>query len=201
LQLKGAALLSMAMMLLYAFASTFQDQFYVYWLPSFLVEARGLDDKMMGLFAPLPLLGGALGGVLGGILNDVLIRRWGNRRWARSSVAFTGKFVAAGFVLVSVHVADGRLAVVVLLAARVFSDWSLPTQWAAITDMGGRAAATVFGLVNTVGALGGFVAGPVFGALKHHYGWDGLFAGVAVMCLLAALTWLFIDCTRRFVPD
>ena len=65
------------MMLLYAFASTFQDQFYVFWLPLFLVEARGLDLTTMGLFAPLPLLGGAVGGVLGGVLNDVLIRRWG----------------------------------------------------------------------------------------------------------------------------
>ena len=59
------------------------------------------------------------------------------------------------------------MAMVVLMAARVFSDWSLPTQWAAVTDMGGRAAATLFGIVNTVGIVGGFVAGPVFGYLKQ----------------------------------
>jgi ACS family glucarate transporter-like MFS transporter len=189
------------MLLLYAFASTFQDQFYVYWLPQFLVQGHHLDEKTMGLFAPLPLLGGALGGVLGGFLNDALIRRWGNRRWARSVIACTGKTVAAAFVVLSLQVADGRWAMVVLLAARVFGDWSLPTQWAAITDMGGRGAATLFGLVNTVGAVGGFVANPIFGVLKQDYGWEGVFAGVAVMCLLAALTWLWIDCTQRLVAD
>ena len=205
LHLTPASLFSLAMMLLYIFASTFQDQFYVYWLPSFLREGReagqGLDVTTMGMFAPLPLLGGAAGGILGGFLNDYFIRRTGNRRWSRSLVAFTGKFTAAGLVILSIQVADVRVTMAILVAARVFSDWSLPTQWAAITDVGGRAAATVFGVVNTVGAFGGFVAGPIFGYLKQEYGWYGLFYGVAGMCVFAALTWLFIDCTRRLVND
>jgi sugar phosphate permease len=201
LHLGGRSLLNLGMLLLYAFASTFQDQLYVFWIPLFLVQGRGLDAGQMGLFTPLPLIGGAVGGILGGFLNDLLIRTWGNRKWARRLVGFTGKLIAAGLVLVSLQMSDGRLAMVVLLAARFFGDWSLPTQWGAITDMGGRAAATVFGLVNMVGAVGGFIAGPVLGYLQYHYGWDGLFYGVATMCLVAALTWLFIDCTRRLVDD
>lgn len=201
LHLAPANLFSLAMMLLYAFASTFQDQLYVYWIPMFLKEGRGLDDTLMGLFTPLPLIGGAIGGILGGVLNDVLIRKTGRRRWVRSGIGCTGKFLAAGLVLLSVQMADGRLAMVVLLAARFFGDWSLPTQWGAITDMSGRAAATVFGLVNMVGAAGGFAAGPILGYLKQHHGWEGLFLGVVAMCLLASVSWLFIDCTRRLVSD
>jgi len=86
---------------------------------------------------------------------------------------------------------------VVLLLARCFGDWSLATQWGTITDVGGKATATVFGLVNAVGAVGGFAAGPIMGYLKHHYGWEGVFFCAAGMCGLAALTWFFIDCTRR----
>jgi MFS family permease len=197
----GATMFSLAMLLLYTFTSTFQDQFFVNLLPSFLKEAKGFDDQLMGLFAPLPFVGGAIGGVLGGVLNDVLIRKLGSRRWARSLVAFTGKLMAAILVLVSVQMEDGRWTMAVLLGARVFSDWSLPTQWAAVTDMGGKAAATVFGIVNTVGIAGGFVAGPVFGYVKLHHGWDGLFYTVAGMCAFAAVVWLFIDCTKRLVED
>ena len=201
LQLRGAALLSLIMMLVYAFASTFQDQFYVYWLTSFLREGRGFDITQTGLFSSLPFLGGALGGVLGGMLNDVLLRHWGNRRWTRSLVAIAGKTIAAGLVLLSVQMADGRAALLILVAARIFGDWSLPTQWAAVTDMGGRASATLFGLVNAVGAAGGFAANPIYGYLKQHYDWPGIFAGVATMCLLAAATWLFLDCTKKVVED
>lgn len=199
--LDRASLVNVSMIFLYAFASTFQDQLYVYWIPLFLMEGRGLAATEMGLFTPLPLIGGAVGGIVGGVLNDVLLRAWGNRRWARSVVAFTGKLLAAILVLVSVQMGDGRLAMVVLLAAKFFGDWSLPTQWGAITDMAGRASGTFFGLVNTVGALGGFVAGPILGYLKQCHGWEGLFAGVAIMCLVAALTWLFIDCRRKLVAD
>jgi sugar phosphate permease len=201
LDLNRASLFSLAMMLVYAFVSTFQDQMYVYWIPLFLVEGRGLTGSEMGLFTPLPLIGGAIGGIVGGFLNDWLIRKTGNRRWSRSAIGFTGRFIAAGLVVLSLRVEGGRLAMVVLLAARVFGDWSQPTQWGAITDMGGRAAATLFGLVNTVGALGGFLAGPALGYLKQHYGWDGLFLGVAGMVMLSALSWIFIDCTQRVVAD
>jgi MFS transporter, ACS family, glucarate transporter len=201
LELTGASLFSLGMLCFYIFVSSFQDQFFVYWLPLFLKEGRGFDDTMMGLFAPLPLLGGACGGILGGFLNDFLIRRLGSRRWGRSCVAFTGKLTAGLLVLLSIQYLDGRVTMLILVAARVFSDWSMPTQWGAVTDMGGRAAATVFGVVNSVGAAGGFAAGPVFGYLKQQYGWEGVFYGVAGMCVTAALSWLFIDCTKRLVGD
>lgn len=201
LRLERGAGFSLAMLLVYAFASTFQDQLYVFWIPSFLTEARGLDAVDRGLFSPLPLFGGAIGGVIGGILNDRLIRAWGNRRWARSVVGGAGKLIAAFLVYLSFQVPDGRVAMVVLMAARFFGDWSLPTQWGTITDMGGRGTATLFGVVNTVGAIGGFAAGPCLGYLKEHYDWQGLFLGVVAMCLVASFTWLFIDCTKRLVKD
>ncbi|MBI3822266.1 MAG: MFS transporter [Planctomycetes bacterium] len=197
----AASVFSLTMLLLYTFLSTFQDQFFVNWLPSFLQDEKGFDKITMGLYAPLPFIGGAIGGVVGGVLNDVLIRQLGSRRWARSLVAFTGKFVAAWLVVLSVQMEDGRVTMMVLLAVRVFSDWSLPTQWAAVTDMGGRAGATLFGIVNTVGIAGGFIAGPLFGMLKKEYGYDGLFYGVAVLCAAAAVVWLFVDCTKRVVED
>jgi MFS family permease len=201
LRLDRASLVNLGMLLLYAFASAFQDQLYVNWIPSFLQEGRGLNASQMGIFNMLPLLGGALGGIFGGLLNDRLIRATGNRRWSRSGVAFTGKFLAGGLVVVSFQMQDGRVAAAVLMAARFFGDWSLPTQWGAITDISGRASATVFGLVNAVGACGIFAAGPILGELKKLYGWEGLFLGAAGMCLVSALTWLFIDCNKRLVAD
>jgi sugar phosphate permease len=88
---------------------------------------------------------------------------------------------------------------VVLLACKFFGDWSLVTQWGAITDIGGPAAATVFGVVNTAGSVAGFVAGPTMGYLKQYHGWDGLFGTVAGVYVLAAVCWLVIDSSRRLV--
>jgi ACS family glucarate transporter-like MFS transporter len=197
LDLSAGNTLTLAALLLYSFASTFADQLYVFWLPQFLVEGKGLTSLEMGLFAGLPLWGGALGGAAGGALNDLAIRVTGSRRLGRSLVAFTGKALAAAIVLASLTVADGRAVMLVLFACKFFGDWSLPTQWGAVTDVGGRAAGTLFGVVNTAGSVAGFVANPILGWLKQVHGWDGQFLAVAAAYALAAACWLLIDSERR----
>jgi hypothetical protein len=151
------------------------------------------------VFAGLPLWGGALGGAVGGVLNDVLIRRTGSRRFGRAAVALCGKFLAGVLIAASLLVEDGRWVMVVLLGCKFFGDWSLTTLWGAITDIGGPASGTVFGVVNTAGSLAAFVAGPTMGYLKQYHGWEVLFGVVAVVYLLAAACWLFIDSSRRLV--
>jgi sugar phosphate permease len=186
-------------LLLYSFLSTFADQLYVYWLPLYLREAKGLGTAEMGLFAGLPLWGGAVGGAVGGALNDLAIRLGGSRRWGRSAVAFTGKLLAAALIAASLLLADGRLVMLALLACKFFGDWSLSTQWGTITDIAGPASGTVFGVVNTVGGVAAVVASPVMGHLIEAHGWDTLFGAVCAAYVVAAVCWLFIDCTRRLV--
>ena len=181
----------------YSFASTFADQLYVFWIPQFLEEYKGLTKSQMGVFAMLPLLGGALGGAVGGALNDLAIRLTGNRRLGRSAVAFTGKLLAAVLIALSLLVNDGRWVMVVLFACKFFCDWSLSTVWGTITDIGGPVAGTLFGSLNAVGAAAAFLAGPVMGWLKQTHGFDTLFLTVAGMYALAALCWLAIDSRCR----
>ena len=84
-----------------SFCSTFADNLFVIYMPQFLLDDKGFSPAQMGLFAGLPILGGALGGICGGVLNDVLIRFTGNRRVSRSLVAATGKTVAALLIAAS----------------------------------------------------------------------------------------------------
>lgn len=199
LSLGAANLLTMGAMLAYSFFSSFVDQFFVNWLPLFLKEGKGLSQAEMGVFASLPLWGGAVGGAAGGVLNDFLIRRTGHRRWARTGVALTGKALAAVLLAASVGLADGRAVAVMLMLCKFFGDWSVSSQWGAITDLGGRAAGTVFGIVNMVGALAGVLANPLIGQVKQDYGWGLLFYLLGALFLAAALSWLFIDTDRRLV--
>jgi sugar phosphate permease len=193
--------LTLGAMLAFAFCSTFVDQLFVYWVPQFLVEGKGMDTVEMGLYASLPLWGGALGGAFGGVLNDTLIRATGSRRWGRTSVALTGKGLAAVLLAVAVTMPDGRAAALTLLACKFFGDWSLPTQWGSITDVGGRAAGTVFGVVNMVGAAAGILAGPIIGRIVKTQGWEVLFFFLAGVFMASALCWLLIDSNRRLVTE
>ncbi len=180
-----------------SFCSTFADNLFVFYMPQFLVEEKGFSAAQMGIFAGLPIWGGAFGGMCGGILNDVLIRATKNRRVARSLVASTGKIVAAVLIVASVLVEDGRMVMFVLFFCKFFSDWSQPTWWGTVTDIGGRASGRVFGMVNMVGSVGATVAGPVMGYVLGGYGWNTLFIFVGGMYILTAIFWVCVNCTRR----
>ena len=164
------------MLLLYAFVSTFADMLYVYSIPTFLEEGKKLSPVQVGWFTMLPLLGGALGGSSPGCSMTCCCTAPAGVDGRGAAWFCTGKFLAACLLLLSLQVEDGRLVMVVLLACKFFADWSLPTQWGTITDIAGRRAATVFGLVNTIGAIrrlrrqsrpgqteGLHLAGPVLG--------------------------------------
>jgi predicted MFS family arabinose efflux permease len=52
------------------------------------------------------------------------------------------------------------------------------------------------GLLNTGGNLGGVVATPIIAALSSMYSWTVVFATGAVLALIAAGLWLWIDTGR-----
>lgn len=147
------------------FTSAYADNVFVYWIPLFLLTAKGVDIGKAGWMAALPLLGGAVGGMLGATLQNYLIIRTGNRRWSRSLIGLVGKLLATVFMFVSLGFDKAIVIVSIFFVVKFFSDWSQPTVWGTITDIAGRNAASVFATINTVGSIAGFIAGPTMGLM------------------------------------
>ena len=182
--------------------STFADNIYSNWIPLFLYEVHHLNFQKMGIYSSLPLLGGAIAGVLGGLLNDLCIAWTGNRRWSRSGVAAVGKGLAAAILLVALAWYDSPYVFCGLLfVVKLFGDWSVTTTWGVVTDIGGRATASVFGFNNAVAGFGAIAAPVIFGFLAQHYGWPAVFLSVAATYVLCAVSWLFIDCTIPMIEQ
>lgn len=187
------------------FFCVFPDLVYTYWIPTFLREARGMDLASAGVYASLPLIGGALGGSFAGMAQDWLIRVTGNRRWSRGGMAAMGNLVAGGLMLASLRVEDGRLVMVALGFSKFFADWNQPTCWATVTDISGRFAGTTFGIMNMVGSLAGTLSPPFMGWVVERFGdhgrdptagWFALFAILACFYFVTALSWLVVRCDR-----
>jgi MFS transporter, ACS family, glucarate transporter len=176
--------------------STIADNIYSNWIPLFLWEVHKLKFDQMGIYSALPLLGGAIAGLTGGLLNDWLIARTGNRRWSRSGIALFGKGMAAIVLAAAMLWYDSPYVFCWLLfVVKLFGDWSLTTSWGVVTDIGGRATASVFAFNNAVAGLGFIAAPALFGWIAEHFGWQPVFFTVAGVYALCALSWLFIDCT------
>lgn len=78
---------------------------------------------------------------------------------------------------------------------KLFGDWSLTTSWGVVTDIGGRATASVFAFNNAVAGLGLIEAPALFGWIAEYYIWRPVFLAVAATYALCAASWLFKDCT------
>jgi ACS family glucarate transporter-like MFS transporter len=183
--------------------STIADFVYSSWIPLFLTQQYRMPSTELGVYSALPLIGGALGGAVGGYLNDRLRRETGNRRWSRSGVGLAGKGLAGVLLLFSVEVFFDQpyLFCVLLFFVKFFTDWSLASLWGTVTDIGGRASATVFAFNNTVATIGQIIAGALFGYVSGAYGWQPVFIIVAITYLACAASWLLIDCTIPLVAE
>lgn len=182
--------------------STVADNIYSSWIPLFLWEVHSLRFEEMGIYSSLPLLGGAIAGAVGGWLNDACIRWTGNRRWSRSGIGFAGKGLAAAILLAALAWYEKPYVFCgFLFAVKFFGDWSLATSWGVVTDIGGKATASVFAFNNAIAQLCLIFASPLLGYIGRDFGWKTVFFAVAGIYALCAFSWLAIDCTIPVISE
>ena len=130
-------------------------------------------------------------------MNDYLIRVTGNRRWSRTAVGLTGKGGAGILLFCALHFAydDPYVFCIYLFFVKLVGDWSLSTGWGTVTDIGGKATASVFAFNNSVAGIGAIVAPIVYGFVARDGDWRPVFLIAAVAYLLCAASWLLINCT------
>lgn len=200
--LKPRALVNLVCLNLQSILSTFADNIFSYWIPLFLFEVYALKFKEMGIYSALPLLGGGLGGFAGGAMNDWLIRKTGNKRWTRSGVACFGKGMAAIVLFIALAWYESPYVFCgFLFFVKFFGDMSLTTSWAVVTDIGGKATATVFAFNNSIAGIGSMTAPLVYGMIADRSDWKMVFITGGCAYILCALSWLLINCTIPMLDE
>jgi MFS family permease len=194
----GALVRSRNMLALCAmyFGAIYGWYFYLTWLPTYLLRARGFDLTAVGWLAALPLLGIATGSLLGGLLADALTRRFGARVGLRLP-GIVGLPAAAIAIAVAVGAEDGRTSAFALAAAAALAALGVAPAWSVCLAIGGRHAGVVSGAMNTFGNLGGVMSPIVVGWCLTLWGsWEAPLYTVAVLYGFAALCWLGVDATE-----
>jgi MFS transporter, ACS family, tartrate transporter len=133
----------------------------VYWIPTFVKRLSGLPDRTVTTLLIFPALIGVCGTLINGWHSD----KTGERRW---HTAFP--LLAAGLLYamsIPTHNEPVLVLVFLLLGSGAFYAcqpifWSIPT-----TILGESAAAASFGLINSVGQLGGLSGPYLIGLLNE----------------------------------
>jgi len=141
--------------------------FYMFWLPKYLLDARGFNIKEVGSVAWIPFAAAALGCLVGGGLSSWLLHRGYSVNAARK-IALGLSAAMMPCVMLVPHVSVPWVIFLFSVAFFGQQSWStlvmiLPTDLFPKPVLG-----TIAGFVGLGGALGGVVLGQLAGYLLDH---------------------------------
>ena len=191
---------SLAPLCLQYFANTYGFYFFITWLPTYLIKARGMAHAQLAVYAGLPLLLSVLADLSGGYTADRLSRRFGPRV-GRSSIGTAFYLLAGACMLCGSLARDSQAAALLIACGGAASMFSLAAAWAAAIDLGGPNSAVVSAAMNSIGQVGGILSPIVLAYVVDRLGnWNLPLQILALLYLIAAVSWIFIRPPRGVGP-
>jgi len=189
---------------------SFASYLYMFWYPKYLQSGRGVGKEESGVLASFVLAGGALGSLAGGFLSDYVTRRTGGSRRSRSLIGAVTLSLAGLALWVSISRDRALWASLVTALAFFLSMLPIASWWGAVSDISGKHVATLFGLMNSMGIVGGIGSQIFFGrmadenaamGLSRRAQWDPAFYYYVAVLFLGAIAWLFVDSRKSAVEE
>ncbi len=162
------------------------------WFFIYLSKVRGLDLKSSSYYGMLPFLAMAICSPLGGWVSDQIGKNYGKRP-GRCFVACAGMALCAVFVALGTRAQDARIASIILAGGAGALYLSQSAFWSVSSDIAGRSAGSVSGVMNMGNQIGGAVTASLTPWLAKYYGWSLSFFVAAGLCTIGALMWLVVD--------
>jgi ACS family hexuronate transporter-like MFS transporter len=172
--------------------------FYLFWLPKYLYDARGLDIKTVGTFAWIPYFFSGVGSLCGGWLSSWLLRRGHSLNFSRKSALGLSAAIMPVILLIT-HVPVEWAIVLFSIAFFGQQSWSTLVMILPADIFPLRAVGSVAGLVGFGGAIGGAVFGMIAGyLLDHGFGYGTVFLAVGSFHVVAFL--VILASVRQVAP-
>lgn len=159
----------------------------IYWIPTFVKRLSGVSNQAVTSLLLVPALLGFAGLLINGWHSD----RTGERHWHATIPLLSSGLM---FALVTLTQDEVPLAVLFLLLGSGFLYAYYPAFWAIPTVMlGETAAAATFGLMNSIGQLGGLAGNYTIGVLNDRtHSLTASFGFIALVYVAAACLILYL---------
>ena len=174
--------------------------FYIFWLPKYLLVARGFDIKGVGSVAWIPFAAAGVGCLLGGGLSSWFLHRGHSVDLARK-LPLGLAAAAMPWVMLVPHVSVTWCIVLFSLAFFGHQWWSTLIMILPTDLFPKRAVGTVAGLVGLGGAMGGVVLGQLAGyLLDRGFSYTPVLVIAGSLHIIAFLLLLSVVRLRRPLP-
>jgi MFS transporter, ACS family, glucarate transporter len=170
------------------------------WFFSYLAKVRGLNLKASAFFSTLPFLAMAACSPLGGAISDKMTKLYGKRA-GRCGIAVFGLLLTSIFLAIGSRVASAPLASVVLAGGAGALYLSQSSFWSVTADIASGSSGSVSGFMNMGNQIGGALTLVLTPYLASRFGWTTPFYVAAVLAVVGALAWLFVNPERTLAAE
>ncbi len=165
--------------------------FYMFWIPKYLNESKGLSLDLIGNILWIPFLALGVANVMGGWLSDKIQQKTGNTNRARR--ISMGLAATLTLPVLLIGILESSMLVIFVMSLAFFAHGIWITNYVtSIGDVfGASKSSTVVGLSGTAGAISSFVINPLMGMVIANYTYTPLWVYSGIMYPVAFLIFLF----------
>ena len=165
------------------------------WFYIYLAQVRGLNLKTSAVYSMLPFIGMTVGCVLGGFLSDWVARRF-SLRLGRCIIPAFFMTLTAIFLVLGSRAERAETASLILAGGATVLYVSQSCFWAVTADFAGEFTGLASGIMNMGAQIGGACTASLTPLIARHFGWEMSFFIAALLALLGAVAWLFVNPRR-----
>jgi len=174
--------------------------FLITWMPTYLVESKGVEPLTGAVMVSIVLAVGMPGQLLGGWASDRAVAAFG-LRWGRVLPMSLSAFVAGVAYILCLGLDSVWLIVGCCAIVSMMTDIGNPSLWAFMQDVGGRNTSAIYGWANMWGNFGASLSAIMVPYLLRWGQASGngqtlVFVACASSFFIASLAVLGMDATR-----
>ena len=175
--------------------------FYLFWLPKYLTEQKGLSEKNMSYVVWIPYLISDIGSIAGGWYSGKLIARKFQTVASRKLVMLVSALLMPFGLFLLLKPATPLSLVIISVVLGAHSAWKTNLVTLTVDIFPRHVVATVHGIVATGGGIGGALFTSVAGIVIDKFSYTPLLALMGILHPLAYLCmrWLVKDESIKFV--
>ncbi|MDR2774405.1 MAG: MFS transporter [Tannerella sp.] len=169
--------------------------FYMFWIPKYLNEVKGVSLDYIGDYLWIPFLALGIANIMGGWLSDLLYRIKEDVNFARKANMGVAAFLTLPVLFVGVINSPELIIIVMSLAFFAHGIW-ITNYITSIGDIFGKEkSSTVVGLSGSAGAVSSLVINPLIGIIIASFSYKPLWIYSGIMYPVAFFIFML------FLPD
>jgi len=174
--------------------------FYMFWIPKYLNEARGIDINLIGKLFWIPFLALGVSNMLGGWMSDQTYKKTGNLNTSRKIIMGIAALLTAPALLVKIAPNANWVILIISIAFFAHGLW-ITNYITSISDIfGKKITSTIIGFSGSAGALSSLILNPVIGLIISHYSYNPVWIYAGSMYSIAFITFIIFIPKIKLLP-